>query len=193
MRIQLKYITRLEVFKIKKILELYLVFLKLGTVCFGGGYAMLPLLQREIVEKRKYATEEEIIDYYAIGQMTPGAIAINVSTFVGYKIAGIPGGIFATLGIITSPIIIITIIASLISNFAEIYYVKCALAGIRAAVLALILKTIITMSKKSVIDAVTLIILIASFIVMLLGVSAVFVVLGSLLTGIIYKGFRKNA
>ena len=82
----------------KKLLSLYLVWFKMGLFTFGGGYAMLPIIQREVVEKRRWATEDEIIDYYAIGQCTPGVIAVNTSTFVGYRIAGIPGGIAATLG-----------------------------------------------------------------------------------------------
>lgn len=176
----------------KTLINLYLVFLKLGSVTFGGGYAMLPLLQREVVDKKGYATEEEIMDYYAIGQTTPGVIAVNVATFVGYKQKGVLGAIFATLGMITSPLIVITIIAALISNFSELYYVKCALAGIRVTVLALIVKTIITMAKKGVKDVLTTVLLIVSVIVMLFDISAVFVVLGAAIAGIIYKGVTKK-
>ena len=176
----------------KTIIDLYLVFLKLGTVTFGGGYAMLPLLQREVVDKKGYATEEEIMDYYAIGQTTPGVIAVNVATFVGYKEKGVLGAIFATLGMITSPLIVITLIAALISNFSEIYYVKCALAGIRVTVLALIVKTIVTMSKKGVKDLLTAIILVLAVLIMLFDVSAVFVVIGAAVIGMIYKGAVKK-
>ena len=171
----------------KTLIDLYLSFLKLGTVSFGGGYAMLPLLQREIVDKRSFATEEEIMDYYAIGQMTPGVIAVNVSTFIGYKQKGVLGAIIATLGMITSPLIVITLIAALISNFADIYYVKCALSGIRIAVLALIVKTIITMAKKNIKNAFGIIIAVLSFVVMLFDFSAVIVVIASALSGILYR------
>ena len=176
----------------KTLINLYLSFLKLGTVSFGGGYAMLPLLQREIVDRREYATEEEIMDYYAIGQMTPGVIAVNVATFIGYKQKGILGSIIATLGMITSPIIIITLIALLISNFADIYYVKCALSGIRIAVLALIVKTIVTMAKKNIKNMFGIILAVLSFVVMLFDVSAVVVVVAAALSGILYKEAQKK-
>ena len=104
----------------KKLLQLYWIFFKLGIVNFGGGYALLPLLQKELVEKYKWATDEEVIDYYAIGQCTPGAIAVNVSTFIGYKVKGVLGGIFATLGFISPAFIIIFIIATILSNFSDI-------------------------------------------------------------------------
>ena len=96
----------------KKLLNLYWIFVKMGAVCFGGGYAMLPILERELVLKRGWVTKEEIIDYYALGQCTPGVIAVNTSTFVGNKLAGNFGGIIATLGFITPSIVIITIIGT---------------------------------------------------------------------------------
>ena len=103
----------------KELLSMFWVFARMGAVTFGGGYAMLPIIQREIVEKRKWATEEEVMDYYAIGQCTPGIIAVNTSTFIGYKRAGVLGGIFATLGFVAPSLVIITIIAACLQNFAD--------------------------------------------------------------------------
>ena len=128
---------------------------------FGGGYAMLPIIQRDIVEKRGWATKEEIADYYAIGQCTPGIIAINTATFVGYKQKGVAGGIVATLGFVTPALFIITIIAALLSNFAHLPIVQNAFAGIRVCVCILILNAVINLWKNSVTDAPSLIIFLA--------------------------------
>lgn len=141
----------------KKLLQLYCIFFKLGIVNFGGGYALLPLLQKELVEKYKWSTDEEIIDYYAIGQCTPGAIAVNVSTFIGYKIKGVLGGIFATLGFISPAFIIIFIIATILSNFSDIPQVQSAFKAIRVCVFVLILSAILKLRKKSVVDVITII------------------------------------
>ncbi|MGM9970622.1 MAG: chromate transporter [Anaeroplasma sp.] len=145
----------------KKILELYFIFFKLGLVNFGGGYAMLPLLERELVEKRGWTTEEDLADYYAIGQCTPGAIAINVSTFIGYKIKGVLGGIAATFGFISPAFFIILIIATILNKFAEYEVVQHAFAGIRVAVFVLVLSAILKLAKKSIIDIITFIIAIS--------------------------------
>jgi len=141
----------------KLLLELFITFAKLGVVTFGGGYAMLPIIQREIVEKKKWATEEEVLDYYAIGQCTPGVIAVNTATFIGQKKKGISGGITATLGVVFPSIIIITVIAAFISNFADYPVVKNAFAGIRVCVAVLIFNAIIKLWKKSVVDVLTFI------------------------------------
>ncbi|HLS53535.1 MAG TPA: chromate transporter, partial [Tissierellaceae bacterium] len=93
----------------QELIQLFIVFFRMGAFTFGGGYAMLPIIQEEIVDKRGWATNEEVIDYYAIGQCTPGIIAVNTATFVGYKRKGIMGGVFATLGLVSPSIIIITI------------------------------------------------------------------------------------
>jgi len=142
-------------FFMKKLLSIYWIFFKLGAVNFGGGYALLPLLQKEIVEKRGWATDEEMTDYYAIGQCTPGAIAINVSTFIGYKIKGVLGGIASTLGFISPAFFVIFIIATVLNNFAELEVVKSAFAAVRVCVFVLILSAIIKLSKKSVVDKIT--------------------------------------
>ncbi len=137
---------------VKKIIMLFALFFKLGVVNFGGGYALLPLLTRELCDKRGWATEEELANYYAVGQCTPGAIAVNVSTFIGYKIAGMLGGIVATLGFVFPAFIIIFIIASLLTNFSENPFVKNAIAGVNVVVVVLILSAIIKLSKKSIVD-----------------------------------------
>ena len=137
---------------LKKLLKLYIVFAQMGACTFGGGYAMLSLLQRTVVEKYHWATEEELMDYYAIGQCTPGIIAVNTSTFIGYKLLGIPGAMMATLGFLTPSIIIITIIAAFLQNFASLAIVARALSGIRVCVCVLILDAVLKLGKKAVVD-----------------------------------------
>ena len=132
--------------------DLFVTFAKMGAITFGGGMAMLPILQREVVYLRHWATEEELLDYYAIGQCTPGIIAVNTSTFVGQKKAGILGGIAATLGMVFPSLVFISIIAGLISNFADIPAVKNAFAGIQVCVCVLIFNATVKLLKKSVID-----------------------------------------
>ena len=136
-------------------LDLYLTFARIGVCTFGGGYAMLPILQREVVENRNWATSEELMDYYAIGQCTPGIIAVNTSTFIGYKRKGIIGGIVATIGCVFPSLVIIMIIAAFINSFTHIVWVQHALAGIRVCVCVLVLDAVIKLAKKSLIDAAT--------------------------------------
>ena len=136
----------------KEILELYLAFLKIGCVNFGGGYAMLPLLEKDLVNKRGWTSVDELTDYFAIGQCTPGIIALNVSTFIGNKRRGVAGAIASTLGFVTGPICIIIIIAAFMQNFAEYEIVQHAFAGIRVCVCVLIVQAILRLWGKSVID-----------------------------------------
>lgn len=143
--------------------ELFSAFARVGMLTFGGGYAMLPMLQKEVVEKHQWATEEELMDYYAIGQCTPGIIAVNTATFVGRKQKGIPGGIFATLGVAFPSFAIISVIARLISGFADLPVVQNAFAGVRVCVCVLILNAVLKLWKKSVIDRPTLVIFLAVF------------------------------
>ncbi|MBR5437323.1 MAG: chromate transporter [Clostridia bacterium] len=145
----------------KLLLDLFFIFARIGGFTFGGGYAMLPMLQREVVERRGWATQDELMDYYAIGQCTPGIIAVNVATFIGTKIKGFPGALFATMGVITPSIIIIAVIAAFISGFQDIEIVTHAFSGIRAAVVALILSSVIKLSKKSIVDKITTVIFLA--------------------------------
>ncbi len=136
----------------RTLLNLFLVFAKIGVMTFGGGYAMLPILTRELVNKRGWATDEELTDYFAIGQCTPGVIAVNTATFVGTKKKGILGGIFATLGVVFPSVVIISLIAAFIAGFADNKIVAHAFAGIRVAVCALILSSVIKLLKKAVLD-----------------------------------------
>ena len=136
----------------KKLWQLFYTFAIVGVTTFGGGYAMLPALQREVVEKRGWATEEELMDWYAIGQCTPGVIAVNTATFAGQKQAGTLGGVFATIGVVFPSLVIITIIAAFIQGFADYPVVQHAFAGIRACVCVLILNAVVKLWKKSVID-----------------------------------------
>ncbi len=136
----------------KKLIDLFLTFARIGAFTFGGGYAMLPMLQKEVVEKRKWATEQQLADYYAIGQCTPGVIAVNTATFIGYNEAGIAGAIFATLGVVFPSVVIITLIAAFLMNFTEYKVVKYAFSGIRVCVCVLIFDAVKKLWKKSVID-----------------------------------------
>ncbi|MDA3958071.1 chromate transporter [Oceanispirochaeta sp.] len=132
--------------------ELYFLFFKIGSVTFGGGYTMLPMLDRELSEKRRWVTEEELLDYYAIGQSTPGIIAINTATFVGYKTAGIPGAIAATLGMVSPSLIIIILIAAFLRNFNEVPLVQKALKGVNIAVAVLLIFSVWKFAQKTVKD-----------------------------------------
>lgn len=142
----------------KELFQLFWVFAKMGAVTFGGGYAMLPILQREIVEKRKWSTEAELLDYYAIGQCTPGVIAVNVATFVGYQRKGILGALFSTLGVISPSILIITFITACLQNFAEYKLVQHALSGIRVCVCVLVFQAVVKMWKKAMVDKAALVV-----------------------------------
>ena len=130
-------------------LDLFLTFARIGGLTFGGGMAMLPILQREVVEKKGWATDDELTDYYAIGQCTPGIIAVNTATFIGYKYKGFWGGICATLGVVFPSLIIITLLAAFLSNFADIPVVQHALAGVNSCVVALIATSVIKLGKSS--------------------------------------------
>ncbi|MBR6405840.1 MAG: chromate transporter [Lachnospiraceae bacterium] len=144
-------------------LDMFLTFSKVGVMTFGGGYAMLPILQREVVEKKHWAAEEELMDYYAIGQCTPGIIAVNTATFIGRKHKGIAGGIIATLGVVFPSILIILLIAALISNFSHLSWVQNAFAGIRVCVCILIINAVISLWKKALVDIWTVLIFAAVF------------------------------
>ena len=175
----------------KELFDLFWTFCKIGALTFGGGYAMLPLIQREIVENKKWSTEKEILDYYAVGQCTPGVIAVNTATFIGYKLKGIIGGIVATLGVIFPSIVIILIIATFLQKFADLAIVQSAFAGIRVAVVALIITTVVKLIKSSIKDYLGVIIAIIAFVISaFIGLSPVYVVIAAALTGFISKGLR---
>ena len=174
--------------KLKQLFGLFGAFAVVGVTTFGGGYAMLPALQREVVEKRRWATEEEVMDWYAIGQCTPGVIAVNTATFVGQEQAGIWGGIFATLGVVFPSLVIIMIIAAFIQNFAHLPAVQNAFAGIRVCVCVLILNAVVKLWKKSVVDWKTFLIFLLVFAgSVFLNISPVLYVLAAALAGIVVK------
>ena len=145
------------------LLELYAAFFRTGFFTFGGGLAMMPMLQKELIEKKHWLTDEDLIDYYAIGQSTPGIIAVNVATFVGYRQAGVLGGIIATLGIISPSIIIITILAGTINSISEYPKVQAALKGINVAVAALLTTVIIKFAKKTIKNVWNVLFMLAAF------------------------------
>ncbi len=175
----------------KELIDLYVSFFKVGILTFGGGMAMLPMLTSELVEKRKWVTEEEILDYFAIGQCTPGIIAVNTATFVGYKRRKALGGLMATLGVISPSIIIITIVAAFLGNISDNPYVQKALWGIRVAACALILEGILKIGRKGIKDAFGIIVFLLAFLaVLFFGVKSVVVVIIAIIVGIAYGIIR---
>lgn len=173
-------------------LDMFLTFARIGGLTFGGGYAMLPILQREVVEKRGWATENELSDYYAIGQCTPGIIAVNVATFIGNKRRGILGGIVATLGVVFPSLIIITLIAAFLQNFADLEIVKHAFAGVRVGVCVLVFNAVVKLWKKAVIDIPAFVIFaIIVLLMVFLDVSPVLLVLAAGVAGIVVQAARK--
>ena len=170
------------------LLDIFTTFARIGSLTFGGGYAMLPMIQEEVVKKRKWVSEEEVIDYYAIGQSTPGIIAINTATFVGYKLKGVIGAIVASLGMVFPSLVIISIIAAFFQKFQDYTIVQNAFGGIRVAVIALILNTIINMWKKSVKDYIGVIVFLVAFLVVtFFDISPVIVIIISFAVGNIIK------
>ena len=170
-------------------LDLFLTFARVGVCTFGGGYAMLPILQREIVEKKEWATEAELTDYFAIGQCTPGVIAVNTATFVGQKQKSIPGGIVATLGLVFPSIVIILVIAAFLQNFADLPVVIHAFAGVRACVCALILSSVLKLRKSSLVDGPTAVIFAVVLVLAVIGNFIAFdgnTPLGALLNFLLY-------
>lgn len=134
----------------RELFDLYITFFRIGGLTFGGGLTMLPMLKYELVEKHGWVKEEELLDYYAVGQCTPGIIAVNVSTFVGFKKKGISGGIMATLGMISPSVLIVSILALFLRQFMENQTVAHAVGGIKVVICALMLSTVVTMAKKTV-------------------------------------------
>ncbi len=161
-------------------LDLFLTFARVGVCTFGGGYAMLPILQREVVEKKGWATDEELTDYYAIGQCTPGIIAVNTATFIGFKNKSYLGSVVATLGLVFPSVVIITLIAAFLSNFADIPVVQHALGGVNAAVVALIASSVIKLGKTTLKDAPSVVIYLC---VLALAAAGNFLVFGGGLMG----------
>ena len=170
--------------------QLFSVFFKIGACTFGGGIAMLPVLDRELTEKRGWTDSDELLDYFAIGQSTPGIIAVNVATFIGHKRAGIIGGIVGTLGMVAPSIIIISIIATFISNFSEIVWVQKALTGINVSVAALLTYAVSNFAKKSVKNLFSVVLFLVSFLlIFVFKVNTIFIIFGSCFLGVIIGAF----
>ena len=177
----------------KQLWSLFAVFFKIGLFTFGGGYAMLPLLQDELVRKRKWTTDEELMDYYSIGQCTPGIISINVATFIGYKQKGKIGGCISTLGIVMPSLIVIMLIAGVLGRYMHNPYLGYAFAGIRIAVTALILDTLLGLWKKGVHDIKGIGIFTVSVILLwMFNLSAVWIVLLASVSGLLCHFYKKK-
>lgn len=172
--------------KLNKIWLLFVTFLKIGAFTFGGGYAMIPLIQKEIADKKKWITEDDILDIIAIAESTPGPIAVNSATFVGFKVAGFWGAFASTFGVVLPSFIIITFIAYLLKNFNDYKGVKYAFFGVRAGVLALIIKGLVSMYKQVPKNPVSYIVMGASFIfAAIFDVSILLVLIGCALFGLV--------
>lgn len=169
----------------KVLLELFWTFFKIGGLTIGGGYVMLPLIQKEVVEVKGWVTEEEVIDYYAIGQSTPGIIAVNTATFIGYKLKKIPGAIAGTLGMITPSVIIIIFVALFFNYFIEVPLIQSAFKGIRVAVIALLIQAVVKMGKKAIKDWMGMALaLIAFCVVAFQNISPIWIIITSSVVGI---------
>lgn len=179
--------------KLKELLELYLAFVKIGAFTFGGGLAMMPIMQRELIEKRGWITEEELIDYFAIGQSTPGIIAVNVATFVGYKRLGWFGGIIGTLGVVTPSWVIIMLLAGAISSVDKYPLAQKALRGINVAVAALLTSVIVKFSKKTIKSIWNAFFMILAFaLIYFLKVQSVWIIIASLVIGSLLTLYRQK-
>jgi chromate transporter len=177
----------------RELWNLFITFAKVGVMTFGGGMAMLPILQREVVQNKGWATDEELTDYFAIGQCTPGIIAVNTATFIGQKQRGVLGGIFATLGMVFPSLVIITALAGLITNFAHVAWVQHAFAGIRVVVCVLIFNAVLKLWKSAVHDVWGALLFAAVLAATLLtGLSPVVYVLLSAVAGIVIQSLQEG-
>ncbi|MDD3214417.1 MAG: chromate transporter [Eubacteriales bacterium] len=178
----------------KELLELFFSFMSVGVMTFGGGYAMLPMLSREIVEKRQWVSQEEMMDYFSIGQCTPGIIAVNTATFIGYRRRGVLGAAVATIGVVLPSVVIIVLIAAFLDNFMEIVWIQHAFAGVRIAVCALIASTVLKLIKNSANTWLKICIAALAFIcVAIIGVSPIYVTIAFAVFGAFFYGRGKKA
>lgn len=178
---------------IKDLLKLYFAFFRIGAFTFGGGYAMLPMLEKELVDKYKWVTMDEIMDYFAIGQCTPGVIAVNTATFIGYKQRGVIGGIVATIGVITPSVIIISLIATVLNAIYENPIVKHAFNGIGVAVCAILVQAVLKLAKSGLADVFTWVLAIAAFLAsFVFDVPTILIIAVSAVVAIIYKKAERS-
>lgn len=172
--------------------DLYITFVKIGVVAFGGAYAILPILEDKLVDKKHWVTKEELLDYFSIAQCAPGIISVNTAVFIAYKQKGIAGAVAATLGLITAPFLIITIIAAFLQSFAEYQVVKNAFAGIRVCVCVLIINSVISMWKKAVPDLPAFILFVSILVLALFtDISSILLVVGAGIIGITINAIRR--
>ena len=178
----------------KEYLELFISFAKLGVLMFGGGYAMLPILEHEVINRRKWLTEEEVLDLYALAQCTPGVIAVNTATKTGYKVKCTLGAFFATLGVIFPSLIIVIFISAVLENLSAIESVQNILSGIRVASCAMMVNTLIKLGKAGIKDFIGIILFIAVFLASLIfGISPAWAVLAAIFVGIFSEKPWKEA
>ncbi len=174
---------------LRDLFDLFITFFKIGAFTFGGGYAMIPIFEREFVTKRGWMTDEDMLNFVAISQSTPGVIAVNMATFIGYRRCKFLGSLFATLGVIIPSIIVITVIAACLSSFSKYVYVQKALAGINIAVAVILVNAVFTMAKKSIGDVICLALAIIAFVVVtFFDVNSIWLIIFSLIVGISVKG-----
>ncbi|NLZ54656.1 MAG: chromate transporter [Thermoanaerobacteraceae bacterium] len=180
---------------LKQLTEIFLIFLKIGAFTFGGGFAMIPLIEREVINNKGWVKEEEIIDVFAVSQSIPGAIAINSATFIGYKIAGRKGAFTATLGVVLPSFITITLIAAFFTRFQDNPVVKAAFMGIRPAVVGLILLAAVKVGKAAIKDKVGIAIAVLTIaLITVLNIHVIFTIIGGAVVGlIIYVLFPNKA
>lgn len=170
----------------KTALEIFLTFFKIGLFTFGGGYAMIPLIQKEMVENHKWITDEEILEMVAISESTPGPIAINIATFVGYRICGTLGSFCATIGVVIPSFLVIVIISFVIKEFQHLKAVRYAFMGIRAGVLALIAKAMINMYKQCPKSGISYFIMFLAFVaVAVFDINVLFVIVACAIIGLV--------
>ena len=175
-------------------IKLLITFAYIGAFTFGGGYAMLPMFQRELIEKRHLLTESELTDLFSISQCLPGIIAVNTAAFVGYKHKGVPGGIIAAIGVILPSIVVIMLIAAFLTNFADIPAVQKAFTGLRVCVSVLIINAAIKLRKHAIVDLPTIIIFLAVFILSVFtGLHVALLVAAAGICGIVISSLRKKA
>lgn len=171
-----------------KALQLFVAFFKIGLFTFGGGYAMIPLIQREVVEKKKWITDDDVLEIIAIAESTPGPIAINSATFIGFKVCGFWGSFFATLGVVLPSFLIILAISNVLKEFSHLKPVQYAFNGIRAGVLALIIKSLYTMYKKVKKNLFAYILMGISFVLTaFLDLNVLIVIIGCGVAGVVYS------
>lgn len=174
--------------------QLFLSFFKLGFIMFGGGYAMLPILEHEVIDRRGWMTEEEILDLYALAQCTPGVIAVNTATKTGYKVKGTLGALCATVGVVTPSLIIIIAISMLLENLSAIQEVQNILSGIRVASCAMMMNTLIKLGKAGIKDWFGAVLFVSALVAsVIFNISPMWLVLIAIFAGIGYGRIRKGA